>query len=320
MKKNLILFVLAVLVIGGYLIYSGLGTNIVEKPSLTIELPKKFHEDSENIYIFDDKMMFVEFDYYPNELDFDAETMLYTVLYNEFYEDDIFSVDETTINGEDVWQAEYRTLTTGNDGIHYYYSGIMTAFTLDNEILIVDAYNAMEESVGINSTISDADLQMLEDIVNSVVITDKSYKNVETNEERMELNDLTLVLSNNWEETVEGENGEYDFGYYASYLFANLPIRVDMDEYNDENRNDIESLSAAPEGYTALGTKTINGEEAYLYSYDAYSSDGLEPYYYGVVAVSEHYYIDVYFRIYEVNYKLTDDIVDAFLELISNVE
>ena len=127
MKKNLIFIIVAIAAIGGYLFYSHMTsstmkvTAAVEEPSFTMELPKAFYKDDETgSYINDNKKMFVEFDYYPNYLGLDSEAMLYSALYYEFYEDDIVSVEEVTIDGEDVWQAEYRTLTTGLDGIHSY--------------------------------------------------------------------------------------------------------------------------------------------------------------------------------------------------------
>ena len=144
MKKNLILIILAVLSIGGYLFYSYLTTdtmkvtNTIEEPCFTIELPKAFYKDDDanGSYLNDDKMMFIESDYYSNELGLDGESMLYNLLYSEFFEDDIISMDQVNINDEEVWQAEYRTLTTGLDGIHYYYSGLLTVFELEEEVFV----------------------------------------------------------------------------------------------------------------------------------------------------------------------------------------
>mgnify|MGYP002398127329 CR=1 FL=1 len=228
MKKNLVFIILAVLAIGGYLYYSHLTTSTmkmtetVEEPGFTIEMPKAFYQgDETDSYINDDKLMFVEFNYYTNELNLDSEAMIYSAIYFEFYEDDILSVESVNIDGQDVWQTEYKILTTGMDGIHYYYSGIITAFILEDEAVIVDAYQAMDESEGINSEIRPEDLQLLKDITATIRITDASETSLETYKQKYECDALTLMLSNSWIETNADENGYYDFGYYASYYMGN---------------------------------------------------------------------------------------------------
>ncbi len=327
MKKNLIFIIVAIAAIGGYLFYSHMTsstmkvTAAVEEPSFTMELPKAFYKDDETgSYINDNKKMFVEFDYYPNYLGLDSEAMLYSALYYEFYEDDIVSVEEVTIDGEDVWQAEYRTLTTGLDGIHYYYSGLLTAFELDNEIVVVDAYQAMNEEDGIDSKISDDDLQLLKDITATLKITDAGYQNVDTYTQRIECDALTLVLTDEWIETSEGENGYYDYGYYGSFTVDNTAISMEVYEYNEENKYTEEELQSAPDYYEFLGTTEISGETAYLYGYNAYTFDGYEPFFYGVVAASQHYWVDFYFTSYADDYVLQSQAKDAIIKLVESID
>ena len=64
---------------------------------------------------------------------------------------------------------------------------------------------------------SDDDLQLLKDITATLKITDAGYQNVDTYTQRIECDALTLVLTDEWIETSEGENGYYDYGYYGSF-------------------------------------------------------------------------------------------------------
>ena len=327
MKKNLIFILLAIAAIGGYLTYSYFSSSTmkmaktIEEPSLSIEVPKAFTSNYEaGSYVNEDNMMFVEFNYYPNYLGMTPEAMLYSTIYMEFYSDAILSVEQVTIDGEDVWQAEYRTLTTGIDGIHYYYSGLLTAFELDKEIVIVDVYQAMNEAEGIDSVISEKEMQLLKDITATVKITDAGYENVTSTAKKFECDSLNLALWDDWHETTEDENGYYDFGYFASYTLQNTSVALELYEYNEENKNTEDDLVSAPDNYEFLGNIDLGGETAYLYAYDAYSSDDVAPYYYGIIAISEHYWVDFYFVSYFDEYEMPDDTKDAIVNLLSSVK
>jgi len=326
MKKNVLVIVLAILAIGGYLIYSHFSTNTlklaqtIEEPCLTIELPKAFEEgDEDNTYINEDKMMFVEFKYYPNEFKLDTETMLKVAIYNEFQEDDVLSIEAVEINGEDAWQAEYRTLTTGIDGIHYYYSGIMTAFMLENEVVFVDVYQAMTESEGIDKTIAQSDLQLLKDIAATVEITDDTYSEYPAEAMSVAMDKLTLHLTDSWTVPEQDDTGWYDFGYYTFYYLGEAPMGVEAYEYTDDYAYTEEDLQNAGSDYTFIGNQPIGGENGYVYAYSL-TSGGEAPYYYGVLVASEHYWVDIYYFMYDDSHEMSQDTIEAIADILARIE
>jgi len=329
MKKNTILVILGVAALIGYLVYSSFSstmqvTNTIEENSFSVEIPKSFEPDSEypNTYISDDNSMFIEYYYYADEFNLGAEAMLHIVTANQFLPDDIVSIDKVDINGNDAYQAQYRTLTTGTDGIHYYFSGLMTAFEMNDEFFVFDAYQSMEESVGINTTISDDDLELLSDITNTITITNASFSNTDTSVKSQNLDKLTLNLSTNWDDATQDENGFYDFGYYASFRFNGLPLEIYVYEYNDENIADLEVVKSNMDldEYNYLGEVTVGGEVGYAYSYNAYSSDGEAPYVYGVFTITEHYTADLYFYSQLDDYRMSNEIVESFKEMLGSIE
>ena len=328
MKRGTIIFIVLVLALGGYALYTYIGANTmnaareIEDNSFTIQLPRAFEEDEYGLYINESNEMFVEWYFYGNNTNTDLEGIARIIETSAFDQGDFVSSEEVRINGEKAWQSEYRTLSTGNDNIHYYYEGVMTIFKLENEFLVVDAYKWMEESVGINSSISEDDMQLLYDITDSINITDDDYGNLETESQTVYADKLALELTDEWE-ISDDEWGYYDYGYFVSYQFSGLRMWVDITEYNDENVSDLESIKEYADGtdvYTWIGDYTLKGEPAHVYAYNAYTSDGDIPYIYGVVAVSEHYMIDMYFYSYTDDYALSDDAVEGITGIITSAE
>lgn len=327
MKKNVLVILIAILAIAGYLIYSHFSTNTlklaqtIEEPCLTIDLPKAFEEGTEdNTYINEDKMMFVEFKYYPNEFKLDAETMLKVAIYNEFQDGDVLSTQEVEINGEDAWQAEYRTLTTGYDGIHYYYSGVMTAFMLENEVVFVDAYQAMTESEGIDKIIAQSDMQLLKDITATVKLTDTTYSEYPAEAMSVAMDKLTLHLTDSWAVPEEDDTGWYDFGYYTFYYLGGAPMAVEAYEYTDDYAYTEDDLQNAGSDYTFVGNQPIGDENGYVYSYNGTTGSDRTPYYYGVLVVSEHYWVDLFYFMYDDDHEISQDTIEAMADILARIE
>lgn len=293
-----------------------------EKDSYTIDLPAGFYDDGEGAYIKDSTSMLVESRYYLNELDMDIDAFSRAILYTEYYVDDIIEIEEVEIDGHDAIQAQYKTLSTGRDDIHYYYFGIMTMIKLDTVVLVVDSYVAKEEPEGINSDMSDSDKETLLEIASTIKITDEGYDDHYASPEKIDAGGYTLNLSDNWMEATEGENGFYDFGYYSLFASLETYMYYEFDVYNDENANDLEYIAEDAKSYdeyTYVGRDSIVGETADLYKYDAFDA-GDGAYIYGVIAASEHYWVELYFYTYDDDFTLSDETVENVLDYILNIQ
>ncbi|MEX1378246.1 MAG: hypothetical protein AB1Z23_12350 [Eubacteriales bacterium] len=295
-------------------------TAVVDTGSFSIEIPSTYMEleDQDNAYYIDSKDMYIAYHYYPKEFSFDSETMMNILATYLFLAEDIVKTDKMVIDGVDVYQVQYRTLSTGLDNIHYYYSGLFSIFELDNEFLTVDTYKYMEESVGINTYISDDDLQLLHDMTNSVKITGDSGM-VYTKEE-MYSNMLKVELSDQWAE-VGDQNGVQEWGYGVEFGFGGYDFYIDVLESSDEYANDMTTLldtySEYPE-YSYYGDITIADEAGYAFIYEFDSGDG--SYVYGVFGETEHYYVDVYFYTVLEDYEMPDEVAKAIFDFINSVQ
>ena len=326
MKKNTILFVLAILLIGGYLLYSNLTANsltaadTVETDSFTIDMPKAYYE--EDGYYFNNKSdTIIEWYFFGNEFELDAEGMMYMVEYIGFSKDDFISVEEVEIDGIKSYQAEYRMFTTDDAGNEEYCDeGIVTVIPLENEFLVLDAYKWTDAALSEDKNITDSEMQLLKDIAATIKITDDDYDNIGASPKTMTFDKLSLDLTDTWVLDETHEAGVYDFGYYASYEFSSLAVWVDVTEYTvGEDASYAANGALEDYQYTYMGEGTIGGEMAYLYAYDAYTTDG-DIYLYGVYALSEHYFVDMYFYGYEDSYELSEEAQQKIVELILTAE
>ena len=296
-------------------------TEEVDAGNFSIVIPSTYLEveDQDNAYYIDNKDMYLEYYYYPREFDMDGSTMLNILVANQFFADDIVDEQKTEIDGVDVYQVQYRTLTTGVDDIHYYYSGLYSVFELDNEFFILDVYQYMTESVGINTFITDDDLKLLHDMTNTVKIKGYSGEASSTKEDKY-IDALTIQLSNNWSEVGE-DNGYQDWGYFVEHGFYDLAFYVDVFEYSDENVTDMETLLdmyAEYPQYEYYGDVTVAGEAGYAFKYEYESDDG--SFVYGMCAETEHYFIDIYFYTVMDSYEMPKDVADAFFDCINAIQ
>jgi len=180
----------------------------------------------------------------------------------------------------------------------------------------------MDADEGMDAELSDEDRQSLEDIAATIKIADSDYSESTLSSEKIAADVNTLNLSDNWFEANDGENGWYDFGYYALYENNDLYMYYEFDAYNDANVNDLDGVAENAQTlaeYSFKGTATIAGEPADVYAYEALE-DGAGGYMYGIVSVSEHYWVDVYFYSYNDDYEFSDETVDNIIEYATNVE
>lgn len=320
MKKTIVIIaILAMLLAGGCDL---LEPSAFETESYSVELPAGFGEESEGNYLKESNSMFVDTRYYLNEANMDIDAMGRIIVLYEFYAEDIIEINEVEIDGHDALQVQYKTLATGLDDIHYYYLGVVNLIKLDTVVLVVDGYVAMTESEGIDATISSSDLETLVGIADTIKITDAGYDDHYATPEKIDADGRTLNLSDNWVENVEGDNGFYDFGYFSLFASVDTYMYYEFDIYNDENANNLDYIAQdaqAYDEYTYYDTKSIDSETADIYKYEGLDmEDGT--YAYGVLAVSEHYWVDLYFYIYDDDFKFSDETVDNIIEYMINIQ
>lgn len=318
MKKTILIVILAMIMALSGCIF---GPTTHDAGSYTIDLPMGFSEDSEGAYISTSPEMYVDTFYFANELGMDIELMSDLIVYTEFMDEDIIDTDLVEINGVEAVQIEYKTLTESKEGDEYYYFGILTFLALDEEILVVDIYVAMDIVSGAYADLSDSDRETIKELANTIKITDSDYEGDPVSSEKFEAAANTLNLSDNWFEAVDGENGMYEFGYYALYENYDLYLYYQFESYDDNNANDLGFVAENAQsmrGYSYAGNTTIAGEAADIYKYEALEDE--DAYIYGVTVISEHYYADVFGYTYNDDYEFSQDTIDNIVEYATDID
>lgn len=325
-KAHYIILAVILLSVFGIMLFGSKSMRItteIEKPSFIIRMPRAFYEDEYGDFISSNNDMYITFSYYDNEIVLNTEgiALLYEAAFYE--EGEVYSSQEIIINGVEAWQMEYSMMCSAVDETQNYYEGIFTIFPINNEFLIVDAYERIGDKNSDYSPITNKNMQILKDITSTIQLTNTTVDNTADESKELYASKLKLKLTSNWNLDENDDYGYFDYGYFVSYRFGKFRMWVDIYEYNEENINDMhEVLESRTKNstYTSMGESFLAGERALLYSYNAYSVDGESPYDYGAIAISEHYVIDMYFYSYSNEYTLTYDTARNILNDILEVE
>lgn len=332
MKKRTLIMIGCIILVLAAMVYGYIGNrtlllpDTVEENGFQIQMPGNFvqQEDFEfTSYLNDSTSMFIDIHYYDNEFGLTLKEQAQITNIYELGVDDILKSELVEINGVNAWQTQYRTLQKGNDDVHYYYNGLFTVFLVEDEYLLIDSYKCMTEADGIKNSITDSDLNLLKDIIDTVVIG-KLSTNISTNEtQNVQIEQLLDEINANWVNVTDEQYRTDEYGSYESYEYLHLPICLDYTVYTEENITDIDSLKENMQElvdsdiYAYLGIVDVLGEEGLLYSYNNYeTSSGY--YSSGAFAVSEHYYIDAYISYYEDSYDISDVTMDKIISCIKD--
>ena len=325
-KVFLFVFVLVLVAVGYYVVESSiLISNTLTDDTISIKAPISFKETPDEYYYNEGQDMFLYWYYVPKEYGYTLDEMMPIVFSYWFSSGEYEGEYAATVDGREAYQLKYKCLLQAQNNMHYYYSGIFTVLELENRFLVVDIYYKLDEAKGVEGDISSKKLGLINDMVDSIKINDNTADFTDAAAKTFQMEMLKITLTEDWEnKTEEGEYGENESGKYV-YL-ENINSLALM-QYSFSYENDLNDLDAVQQDlklpqytkyYTYIGEDVLAGEPCIIYSYSHLESRMNDSYVMGVLAMSEHYYVDMYIYSATEDMEISPETQEIFLNTILN--
>ena len=297
--------------------------DVIEDEVISMKVPAAFSVNDDGTYVNKGTDMYLDWFFMDKNLGLTLDEMSIASKAFYFPKDDVISTLPLTIDGKEARQVQYKTLQTGKDNIHYYYSGLMTICELDNEFLLINIYYAVNESVGLENDIKDSQLNLIKVILGTVKISEQQNSSVSEQSQEIEytLDKIKIALTDKWNNTIEGgEYGENNYCKFAYFQSKNLPMWIDFYVYKEEYKNDMSNMNdlSYNDLYDFIKEGTLWNEDCMIFEFNDYNQqNGI--YYSGVTAISEHYVINMYLYTYDMSYRISEATKDYMTNYIIDI-